>query len=87
MPKNLPRRVANTVREISISAFRRNPSDVDQAEEWAKHWIRPKVGTVYLDDAEDLSGKLIRYWSKKKVSEPSAVYQPGEPGFIPDESL
>ncbi len=87
MPRDLPRRVANITREISISAYRRHTDDADQAEELAKHWIRPKVGTNYLDDAEDLAGKLIRYWRRKKITEPTAVYQPGEPGFVPDGEL
>lgn len=87
MPIRLPRRVANITREISLSAYSRYASDPYQAEEWAKHWLRPKVGTNYLDDAEDLSGKLIRYWARRKIAEPAEIYSPGEPGFIPDGEL
>lgn len=87
MPTRLPRRVANITREISLSAYSRHADDHDQAEELAKHWLRPKVGTNYLDDAEDLSGKLIRYWARRKIAEPAAIFSPGEPGFIPDAEL
>lgn len=83
--RKLPRRHRNTTRtatrEVFFELFRPGePFDFGRAELLLRDRLRSVIGMILLSVALKLAIELIKYWLANRISEPSAIYELGEPG-------
>jgi hypothetical protein len=81
----LPRRQRNSARSIARDLLFElqcdgQPFDLDRAEELARERCRSVIGSILIAVAVRLIIELIKYWLANRISEPSAIYELGEPG-------
>jgi hypothetical protein len=81
----IPRRQRNTTRGIArdgLLRFRNGDGTFrwGDAEPWVESQIRQAVGSIWVTIAIALAIALIRWWLENRVTEPSSIYELGEPG-------
>lgn len=82
----LSRRQKNIVRNVARQVFREYPNDQAKAEVLIEERLQRELGSVFVTIAIKLAIELIIYWLKKRVTEPSAVFQAGEPGASDEDA-
>jgi hypothetical protein len=72
----------NQVRTIARNSWIASGGDKDKAIALAKQQVGSVIlSAILIGVAIQLIVKLIEYWWNNRISEPQAIYMPGEPGF------
>jgi hypothetical protein len=83
----LSRRQKNIARTVAKEAFVEAGGDRSEAERIVRERMQRKMGSVFVAIAIKLAIELILYWLRNRTTEPSAVFQAGEPGADCDEDV
>ena len=76
----IPQSQKNIVRQVARRAWRDTNGDHATAIILFDNLLRREIGAAWLPEGHELGHELIDHWAAEGISEPSAVYQRGEPG-------
>jgi hypothetical protein len=74
-----PRSIKNRARTFTANAWVKSGNDPEKARAIVRDGARAEFGSIWVTIAVAIAFQLIKWWWENRVTEPSAVFAPGEP--------